>query len=81
MLLVAAIYAVSETLWFGSNTFPMSIHELLCDMTAWTLCVIGLFWFYEIHEHTYYEKLRFWLVIIAFTGVLLAPSLWLISPK
>ena len=41
LIIAGAVFAVIETLYFGSNWLPMSKAELICDLIATTIMSSG----------------------------------------
>ena len=41
-MLIGFIFAVTETIYFGSNWLPESKEEVACDIIAAAICLYGL---------------------------------------
>lgn len=40
--LLGCIFAWSETIYFGSNWFPMTLNEAICDIISLIIMIIGV---------------------------------------
>ena len=57
------IFAIVETCYFGSNWFPMTKPELLCDLVAMLVATTGLYLWNELWRHGEIVQLLYWLCV------------------
>ena len=72
MVTFALAYVITETHYFGGNLIAQSVHEWLCDMTAYTLCAIGIYLYNGLYLGNAFIRYGYWASV---SIILLVPVL------